>query len=60
MQYCPENGDDIAGKVDGECSYSYNSYAKNSKCIKFTNQVTVLYFNGEDVLCKYTFFFYNF
>lgn len=51
MEYCPEVGDDAAEKMDDQYACTYKYYAKNTKSIKFTNQVTVLYFNGEDILC---------
>ncbi|EFA00646.2 hypothetical protein TcasGA2_TC003522 [Tribolium castaneum] len=52
MEYYPEGKDDTADKMDDEFACTYKYYAKNTKSIKFTNQVTVLYFNGEDILCE--------
>ncbi|XP_044269093.1 uncharacterized protein LOC123014195 isoform X2 [Tribolium madens] len=52
MEYYPEGKDDAAEKMDDEFACTYKYYTKNTKSIKFTNQVTVLYFNGEDILCE--------
>ena len=50
MEYCPEFvHEKVEQPEDFAATYKY--YTKNTKSIKFTNQVTVLYFNGEDILC---------
>ncbi|XP_063920834.1 uncharacterized protein LOC135135648 isoform X2 [Zophobas morio] len=51
MEYCPEFvHEKVEQPEDFAATYKY--YTKNTKSIKFTNQVTVLYFNGEDILCE--------
>lgn len=38
--------------LEAEPSYKYKYFPKNSKSVVFTNEVFVVYFNGNDVVCE--------
>ncbi|KAJ8935043.1 hypothetical protein NQ314_013039 [Rhamnusium bicolor] len=46
-----ENIDDM-DIIEGEFPYKYKYFPKNSKSVVFTNEVFVVYFNGDDVICE--------
>lgn len=39
-------------KIEREFSYKYNFFQKNNKSVVFTNEVFVIYFNGDEVICE--------